>query len=73
MDCRRRVGWLAQTDRGAFIVDYQFFIGLFAGSLLTFGYVLRTLKRLYHPLIRAQQAAIREYEDARKRLHNGSD
>ena len=54
-------------------MDYQFFIGLFLGSLLTFGYVVRTLKRLYHPIISAHQAAIMEYEHAKGRLDNGAD
>ena len=46
-------------------MDYQFFIGLFLGSLLTFVYVVWTLKRLYHPIIQAQQAALRDYKNAR--------
>ena len=46
-------------------MDYHFFIGLFLGSLLTFGYVVWTLKRLYHPIIEAQQAAFRDYKSAR--------
>jgi|TARA_R110000782_G_C14606946_1_gene391710 hypothetical protein len=54
-------------------VDYQFFIGLFAGSLLTFGYVVRALKRIYHPIIRAQQAALMEYENARAKPHHEVD
>ena len=46
-------------------MDYQFFTGLFLGSLLTFVYVVWTLKRLYHPIIKAQQVALRDYENAR--------
>ena len=51
-------------------MDYQFFIGLFLGSLLTFGYVVRTIKRLYHPIMRAHHAAIMEYENAKGRFHD---
>jgi hypothetical protein len=54
-------------------MDYQFFIGLFAGSLLTFGYVVRALKRLYHSIIRAQQAVIRDYEYAKAKSNNEAD
>jgi hypothetical protein len=54
-------------------MDHQFFIGLFLGSLLTFGYVVRTLKRLYHPIIRAHQAAIRDYEYAKWRSNDKPD
>lgn len=54
-------------------MDYQFFIGLFAGSLLTFGYVVRTLKRLYHPLIRAHQEAIREFQHAKANRNHEAD
>jgi hypothetical protein len=54
-------------------MDYQFFIGLFLGSLLTFGYVVRTLKRLYHPIIRAQQAALRDYEKDRSAFSDKPD
>jgi hypothetical protein len=46
-------------------MDYQFFIGLLLGSMLTFVYVVWTLKRLYHPVIQAQQAALRDYKNAR--------
>ena len=46
-------------------MEYQFFVGLFLGSFLTFVYVVWTLKRLYHPVIQAQQAALRDYKNAR--------
>ena len=73
MGYKWRRGYLARTYRSAVIVDYQFFIGLFAGSLLTFGYVVRTLKRIYHPIIRAQQAALMEYKNARAKPHHEAD
>jgi hypothetical protein len=54
-------------------MDFQFIIGLLAGSILTFGYVARTIRRLYHPLIREHQAAIRDYEHAKENLLRDAD
>jgi hypothetical protein len=54
-------------------MEYQFFIGLLLGSLITFGYVVWTLKRLYHPIIQAQQAALRDYENSRGAFNDKPD
>ena len=54
-------------------MEYQFFVGLFLGSFLTFVYVVWTLKRLYHPIIQAQQAALWDYEKDRSAFSDKPD
>jgi hypothetical protein len=49
------------------------FIGVLAGSILTFGYVARIMWNLYCDLIRDYQAAIREYQHARENLFRDPD
>jgi hypothetical protein len=49
------------------------FIGAAAGSILTFGYVARIMWTLYCDLIRDYQAAIREYQHAKKDLFRDAD
>jgi hypothetical protein len=54
-------------------MDLQFIIGALAGSILTFGYVARIMWNLYCDLIRDYQAAIREYQHAKKDLFRNPD
>ena len=39
-------------------------VGL-SSSFVTFVYAFQIMTRLYHPIIQAQQAALRDYESAR--------
>jgi hypothetical protein len=47
-------------------MDYLliFIVGL-SSSFVTFVYAFRIMKRIYHPIIQAQQAALQDYENAR--------
>jgi Tfp pilus assembly protein PilN len=50
-------------------MDYQFFIGLFLGSLLTFLYVVLIIKMQR----RWQHAALQDYQNARDVINDQPD